>query len=252
MTAAMSTITHRDIRPAIHYWGTPVVLVSTRNADGTTNVAPMSSAWWLGWSCMLGFDASSATVANLRRERECVLNLASADDAAIVNALALTTGSARVPLHKQLLGYRHEPDKAAAAGITLLPSTTVGAARVAECRVHLEAVVAAVRPFAAADPRMAVPACAVEVRVVRVHVDERLLAGEDRIDPDRWEPLLMSFRALFARGTRVEPSRLATGSEAAYAPWKGGPFTRLAARAMGAAARRRYAIEEEGDDAGAR
>ncbi len=39
---------HRSIEPAIHYWGTPVVLISSLNEDGSTNVSPMSSAWWLG------------------------------------------------------------------------------------------------------------------------------------------------------------------------------------------------------------
>ena len=111
----MNPIVHRQIEPAIHYWGTPVVLVGTLNPDGKLNVSPMSSAWWLGWSCMLGFDASSQTVANLKRERECVLHLASAGDADIVNAVALTTGSESVPLHKKMLGYRHEADKPALA-----------------------------------------------------------------------------------------------------------------------------------------
>lgn len=248
----MTIPTHREIEPAIHYWGTPVVLISTLNPDGAVNVSPMSSAWWLGWSCMLGFDASSQTVANLRRDRECVMNLASSDDAGIVNALALTTGSAAVPLHKKLLGYRHERDKPRHAGLTLLPSVEVKAPRIGECRVHLEAVVQGMRPFAHADPRLAIPACAVEVRIVRAHADEAILAAADRIDPDRWTPLLMSFRELFARGERVAPSRLATGSEAAYAPWKRGPVMRLASRALGAVARCRYGVTEDGravDDA---
>lgn len=243
----MKTRTHRAIAPAIHYWGTPVVLVSTLGPGGVVNVAPMSSAWWLGWSCMLGFDASSATVANLKRERECVLNLASSDEAEAVNALALTTGSASVPLHKRLLGYRHETDKLGRAGLTTVPSTRVRAPRVAECGVQLEAVVASIRPFARDDTRMAVPACAVEVRIVAAHVDETLLAAApDRVDPDRWEPLLMSFRELYGRGTRVMPSRLATGNEAAYAPWKRGAAMRLASRALGAVAQYRYGVAEEG------
>jgi len=70
---------HKVIDPAILYFGTPVVLVSTLNEDGSPNLAPMSSAWWLRYSCMLGFDASSKTPANLLRTGECVLNLASAD-----------------------------------------------------------------------------------------------------------------------------------------------------------------------------
>ncbi len=41
---------HRVIDPSILYFGTPVVLVSSLNEDGSPNVAPMSSAWWLGWT----------------------------------------------------------------------------------------------------------------------------------------------------------------------------------------------------------
>jgi len=65
--------------PAILYFGTPVVLVSSINADGSANLAPMSSAWWLGWRCMLGFGARSATPQNILRTGECVLNLPSAN-----------------------------------------------------------------------------------------------------------------------------------------------------------------------------
>ena len=60
------------------YFGTPVVLISTLNLDGTANLAPMSSAWWLGQTAVLGLDATSQTTVNLRRERECVLSLPSA------------------------------------------------------------------------------------------------------------------------------------------------------------------------------
>ena len=35
---------HRTVEPAILYFGTPVVLVSSQNEDGSPNVAPMSSA----------------------------------------------------------------------------------------------------------------------------------------------------------------------------------------------------------------
>jgi hypothetical protein len=46
---------HKVTEPSILYLGTPVVLISTRNEDESTNVAPMSSAWWLGWSCIMSF-----------------------------------------------------------------------------------------------------------------------------------------------------------------------------------------------------
>jgi flavin reductase (DIM6/NTAB) family NADH-FMN oxidoreductase RutF len=35
---------HTSIEPGILYFGTPVVLISTINPDGTANLAPMSSA----------------------------------------------------------------------------------------------------------------------------------------------------------------------------------------------------------------
>ncbi len=36
---------HIKSEPAILYFGTPVVLVSTVSEDGSYNLAPMSSAW---------------------------------------------------------------------------------------------------------------------------------------------------------------------------------------------------------------
>src|ERR1700761_6724221 len=91
---------HKKIEPSILYFGTPVVLISTRNEDGTTNVAPMSSIWFLGWNCMIGLGASSKTPENLVREQECVLNLPSVAQADAVNRLAKTTGSNPVPAGK--------------------------------------------------------------------------------------------------------------------------------------------------------
>ncbi len=225
---------HVEARPAIHYWGTPVVLISTRNEDGTTNVAPMSSAWWLGWSCMLGLDASSKTTENLLRERECVLNLADVGLAAAVDRLALTTGSASVPLHKRALGYRSVAGKLEHAGLSSEPSLTVRAERVREAPVQLECVLESARPFAKGDARMSIAACAIEVRVVRAHVAPALLApGErDRVDPAAWRPLLMSFRRLFALGDEVQSSRLARGPESAYAPWQRGVLGAITGRVV--------------------
>ena len=101
----------RTIDPAILYFGTPVVLISTLNEDGSPNLAPMSSAWWLGRRCMLGLGARSKTPQNLIRTGECVLNLPSNNLVEMVNRLALTTGSDPVPPHKAQKGYRLERDK---------------------------------------------------------------------------------------------------------------------------------------------
>jgi flavin reductase (DIM6/NTAB) family NADH-FMN oxidoreductase RutF len=42
---------HIASEPSILYFGTPVVLISTVNEDGSHNLAPMSSVFWLGWRC---------------------------------------------------------------------------------------------------------------------------------------------------------------------------------------------------------
>lgn len=233
---------HRAIEPAILYAGTPVVLISTLNEDGSANLSPMSSAWWLGWSCMLGLDASSKTTANLRRTRECVLNLASVDLVGAVDQLALLTGSDPLPLHKKALGYAHMRDKFGAAGLTMQPSEIVAAPRVLECKIQMEARVASMTAFAVRDRRMGIPLRAIEVTIERVHIDPALQVDghPHRIDPDKWKPLIMSFRKFYGLGDKLHPSRLAKGPEEAYAPWKTKGLKGIASRTILGMANAKY------------
>lgn len=237
---------HLSKEPAIFYLGTPVVLISTLNEDGSTNIAPMSSAWWLGWSCMLGLDASSKTTENLRRTGECVLNLPSCEGVERVDRLAMLTGSNPVPLHKKLLGYRHSGDKFGEAGLTPQASELVAPQRARECPVQLEAKLVSIRPFAAQDARMAIPACAIEVRIVRAHFEQAILLdpADHKIDPDKWRPLIMSFRHFYGLGERLHRSRLGRGSEDAYAPWRAGGLRRVVGMVYRRWADRRYSAPE--------
>src|SRR5215469_10137749 len=102
---------HVSVEPSILYLGTPVVLISTVNEDGSFNIAPMSSAFWLGWRCVLGLASSSKTPQNMIRTGECVLNLPSVDEVGAVNRLAKLTGSDPVPAGKIKRDYRYEPKK---------------------------------------------------------------------------------------------------------------------------------------------
>jgi flavin reductase (DIM6/NTAB) family NADH-FMN oxidoreductase RutF len=217
---APPTRTHTVIDPAILYFGTPVILVSSTNPDGSDNLAPMSSAWWLGKSCMLGFGARSHTPANILRTGECVLNLPSVHQVAAVNRLARTTGSDPVPPHKIAMGYRYERDKFRVAGLSRLPSDLVAPARAAECPVHLEAVLEASHPLAQSDEQRRGNLIALEVRIVRVHVDPaiRMNGFADRIDPRKWRPLIMSFSEFFGLGDVIHHSTLAEIPESAYRP----------------------------------
>lgn len=207
------------IEPAILYFGTPVVLISTQNEDGTSNLAPMSSAFWLGWRCILGLDASSRTTENLRRTGECVLNLPSVDQVGAVDRIARTTGSNPVPDAKQMRGYHHEPQKWEVSGLTPVASETVAPPRALECPVQLEAVLAAENGFMADDPLWKVGIRVFEVRIQRVHVHPSLqMAGhENRIDPDRWHPLIMSFQQFYGLAPgKLQTSRLGQIEEATY------------------------------------
>jgi flavin reductase (DIM6/NTAB) family NADH-FMN oxidoreductase RutF len=208
----------RTIDPAILYFGTPVVLISTLNEDGTPNLAPMSSAWWLGKRCMLGLGARSKTPQNLIRTGECMLNLPSADLVEMVDRLALTTGSNPVPPHKVEKGYRYERDKFGISGFTALASKTVRAPRAEECPVQLEAKLEHVHPLEEDDEHRRCSLVALEVRITCVHIDSSIqMDGElNRIDPDKWRPLIMSFQKFYGLGPQVHNSKLSTIPEEMY------------------------------------
>ncbi len=209
------------IEPAILYLGTPVVLIGTNNEDGTPNLAPMSSAWWLGWRCMLGLARSSKTPQNMLRTGECVLNLPSDGMVDAVDRLARTTGSDPVPPVKLKRGYRYEKDKFGTAGLTPVAGDLVAAPRALECPIQLEARVEAVHDMASGDEHWRGRTCAIEVKIVRVHVDRSvLMAGEpNRIDPDKWRPLVMSFQQFYGLAPgKLHHSQLGEIPEQAYRP----------------------------------
>ena len=204
--SAPRRIDHRTIDPSILYLGTPVVLISTKNSDGSANLAPMSSAWWLGKTGVIGMGARSHTVGNLRREGECVHSIPSADLVTEVDRLALTTGSDPMPGYKDDMGFEFVPDKFTRSGLTEIASEVVSPPRVFECPIQLECTVTRIVDVGDPDDQ----SVAIEVKVVRTHVHESILAQGHRhhIDPDRWRPLIMNFLEFYGLGEQVHPSRL--------------------------------------------
>lgn len=209
---------HAISEPPILYFGTPVVLIGTMNENGSYNLAPMSSAFWLGWRCMIGLAASSQTTKNILRTGECVLNLASVNEVKAVNKLARTTGTNPVPKGKKKKGYFYEPDKFKKAGLTPQPADIVNAPLAKECPVQLEAIVAAVHSLAEEDAAMNGRILTIELRIVRVHLEESILmhGHANRIDPDKWRPLIMSFQKFYGLGGELHYSTLAEIPEALY------------------------------------
>jgi flavin reductase (DIM6/NTAB) family NADH-FMN oxidoreductase RutF len=189
-----------QIRPSILYFGTPVLLITTRNPDGSTNITPMSSAWALADRVTIGLAGGGQGLANLLRERECVLNLACESMREAVERLAPTTGRDPVPAWKQ--GYRHAADKFALAGWHALPSGLVGAPRIAEAPLQLETrlLQATERPLDAwRDGAGGYTTLELEVCRVHAHADI-VVPGSSHIDPSRYRPLFYVFRHYYGVG----------------------------------------------------
>ncbi|AHH96749.1 putative protein ydfE [Kutzneria albida DSM 43870] len=188
---------HVTITPSILYFGTPVVLLSTENADGTTNLAPMSSAWALGETVVLGLGSEGHSARNLGQRPELVINLPGPRLWPQVEALAPLTGRDPVPAAKRDV-FRFEPDKFGAAGLHPEPAELVRPSRVAQCPIQLEATAIQVRPAAHGSFTI------IEARVLRVHcAPELVVPGTQHVDPQRWSPLIYNFRHYFGLGPEL-------------------------------------------------
>ena len=109
--------THAVADPAILYFGTPVVLISTLNEDGSPNLAPMSSAWWLGWGCMLGLTSGSRTNAKSPADRPVRSQSALGRPCPSRQSVGDDDRSNPVPRYKEIMGFQYVADKFARAGL---------------------------------------------------------------------------------------------------------------------------------------
>ncbi|MEI3791638.1 MULTISPECIES: flavin reductase family protein [unclassified Chryseobacterium] len=209
---------HKICTPSILYFGTPVILISTVNENSSFNAAPISSIFWLGWRCVIGISAVSKTCENLLRTGECVINLPSEDQVGMVNKLALTTGSNPVPQGKKSKGYRHESRKFEIAGMTPVESTLVNSPRILECPVQMEARLIKINLLAEDNEIQRGNIIYAELKIVRVHMEESILMDgfPNRVDPDKWRPLIMSFQQFYGLGMKLHESTLAQIPEELY------------------------------------
>jgi flavin reductase (DIM6/NTAB) family NADH-FMN oxidoreductase RutF len=179
------------------YFGTPVVLLSTENENGSFNLAPMSSAWALGQVIVLGLGAEGQTAGNLRERPDLVISVPGPAQWPAVERLAPLTGRSPVPGSKRGT-FRFEPEKFAAAGLRPEPSELVRPPRVAECPLQMEARAVDVRPGAAGEFLI------VQAQVVKVHADPRIVVpGSQHVDPARWSPLIYNFRHYHGLGPEL-------------------------------------------------
>jgi len=184
------------IDPKILYFGTPVALVSSLNEDGTTDIAPISSFWALGWTMILGLLTETKTAENVERHRECVVNLPSPEMWRNVEKLAPLTGKNPVPKLKADK-FHYEPHKFAVAELTPQDSEVVRPARIKECPVQLEARVTAMHRLQGEKLQELGGGFAAEIEILRVHAASDLILQDNYIDPAKWSPLIYNFRHYF-------------------------------------------------------
>lgn len=110
------------------------------------------------------------------------------------------------------------PDKFGHVVLLPIDSKMITASRVRECPVHLEAVVETVRGIADKEHKLRGRLVCIETRIQRAHVEDAIrMEGEvDRIDPDKWRCLIMSFQKFCGLGQQLHESALATIPEALY------------------------------------
>jgi flavin reductase (DIM6/NTAB) family NADH-FMN oxidoreductase RutF len=191
----------RTIEPKILYFGTPVALVRSPCEDGTTDLAPISSFWALGWTLVLGLLTETKTADNVRRHPECVVNLPSPEMWQNVEKLAALTGKNPVPELKAKQSHS-EPDKFKAAELSPLASQVVKPMRANECPVHMEARVTKVHQLSGKRLDQLGGGVAAEVEVLRVQVAGDFIIKENYIDPAKWSPLIYNFRHYFKLADR--------------------------------------------------
>ncbi|WP_246258407.1 flavin reductase family protein [Kroppenstedtia pulmonis] len=186
---------HRSIHPKILYYGTPVLLLTTLNEDGSTNISPLSSSWALDHYIVLGIATQGKAYENLKRCGECVINLPDSSLWKNIESLAPYTGKQPVPEIKQKLGFRYCKDKFKVSGLTPQCSTILRPVRIRECPLQIEARVLNIRIFSD-DGHLAL----VETEQIQVHASQEILTEEEYIDPASWKPLIYNFRHYFGLG----------------------------------------------------
>jgi flavin reductase (DIM6/NTAB) family NADH-FMN oxidoreductase RutF len=115
-------------------------------------------------------------------------------------------------------GYRYEPNKFSVAGVTAVKAVRVNAPLVEECPVQIETKLVTTHKLAEDDGVQNGRIITIELRVVCVHAEDSLLMENhvNRIDPNKWRPLIMSFQKFYGLGRELQHSTLAEISEELY------------------------------------
>lgn len=177
---------HKAIQPNMLYYGFPVILLTSCDKSGKSNITPISSSWCLNGNIVIGLSTESKAFDNLKVCPEAVLNLPDENLWQNVEAIAAVTAKYPIPSFKQGL-YQFNEDKFHLGNFTAQLSQQVKPARIKECPLQIETTVLEIMERANSYS-------IIVLQVQQVHADERILFGENKIDPTCWKPLIYNFR----------------------------------------------------------
>lgn len=176
---------HKAINPKMFYYGFPVVLLTTCDKEGNVNITPISSSWCLGDNVVIGLGLQGKAFENLQICPEAVLNLPDESLWSNVEKIAPLTAKNPIPSFQQGI-YQFCENKAEVGNFHLQPSTLVKPHRIFECPLQAEVHVTHISEREGY--------AIIELKIVQVHANKNLLLTNDKIDPQKWKPLIYNFR----------------------------------------------------------
>lgn len=99
-----------------------------------------------------------------------------------------------------------------------MDSEIVSTPGILECPVSLEAIVKQLHPVGEDNEKMKGRIVIFELEIVNVRVHSQILieGKSDRINPDTWRRLIMSFQHFYGLGDKIHPSSLPPMPENLY------------------------------------
>ncbi|HBY9716912.1 TPA: flavin reductase [Klebsiella aerogenes] len=184
------------------YFGTPVAILSSQNADGSTNLSPVSSWWILEKNIVFGLGTSGKCYENIMKHPDFVLNIPDSRLWKNIEAMADKTGKENPPEFKRKMGYQFEKDKFFCASFNKEKSIHINPERIRECPVQIEAKVIGHKHLEGAEGNLV----SIDASIICVHIYEELLkvtSAGVRFNVEKWKPLYYIFRHYFSVGEKL-------------------------------------------------
>lgn len=180
---------HKKINFESLYYGFPVILLTTIDNEGVTNITPISSSWVLGNNIVIGLGTQSKSFENLKLIPEAVLNLPDKSLYKKVEKIAPYTGNRHINNKQSAVAYEYSNNKFFTGDFTPEKSINVRPEKIKESSIQIETKLIKInsRDWYAI----------IELEVISVYAFENLITNSTYIDPDKWHPLIYNFRKYY-------------------------------------------------------